>query len=191
MPEGGSYGTRTIRWGTFPRRPSTARSAWRLPRRWATGRGRAGRTGIGQLFPGDRAQHAAPVDCQGRWREYVREPRHRPQGEYVKAVAYLEAQHDMARELNIAHMQARAALGNPDRPGLAGAGQLPSVGSSPAPASPSRSPRACCWRAPGLDCSRSSASSCLNDRVCETAKWLQAALDCGNVIALLRERDSL
>jgi hypothetical protein len=35
----GTSGTRTSRWGTFPRRSRTTRSAWRLPRSWATGRG--------------------------------------------------------------------------------------------------------------------------------------------------------
>jgi tetratricopeptide (TPR) repeat protein len=60
--------------GDFPRRLRTTRSAWRLPSRWATGRGRARRTrpgGGGQgvreprvRVPGDQVPHAAPRDCQ-------------------------------------------------------------------------------------------------------------------------------
>jgi hypothetical protein len=35
---------RISRWRTFPGPSNTKRSAWRLQRRWAIGRGRAGRT---------------------------------------------------------------------------------------------------------------------------------------------------
>ena len=42
--EYGASGTRIIRLGTMRRHSSTTRSTWRLQRRWATGRGRAGRT---------------------------------------------------------------------------------------------------------------------------------------------------
>jgi hypothetical protein len=59
-------------WGTTPRRSSTKRSASRLQRRWATGRGRAGRTGISRLRIGrwglylsNRAPRAGPSDCKG------------------------------------------------------------------------------------------------------------------------------
>jgi tetratricopeptide (TPR) repeat protein len=66
---------------------STARSARRLQRRWATGRGRAGRTGTsasvsvaGGLQQGHQAPRAAPGDCKGGGRpggggHGIREPR--------------------------------------------------------------------------------------------------------------------
>jgi tetratricopeptide (TPR) repeat protein len=83
--------------------------------------------------------------------------------EYVKAVAYSEAQHALARSLQLAHVQSDAALNmgvaltlhvRAARQGLsAGADQAPGPHS------------------------HSSASACLNDRVREAAKWLQAALD--------------
>jgi len=41
----GASETRTIGWGTFPRRSRTTRSSWRWRGRWATGRGRAKLTG--------------------------------------------------------------------------------------------------------------------------------------------------
>ena len=83
--------------------------------------------------------------------------------EYVKAVAYSEAQHALALSLQLDHVQSDAALNmgvaltlhvRAARQGLsAGADQAPGPHS------------------------HSSASACLNDRVREAAKWLQAALD--------------
>jgi len=91
--------------------------------------------------------------------------------EYVKAVAYFEAQHVMAISLKLAHDQSDAALNmgvaltldvRAGRPG-------PSTGADEAPGAPSHS----------------SASACLDDRVREGAKWLQAALDGGHRFAKL------
>ena len=91
--------------------------------------------------------------------------------EYVKAVAYFEAQHALAIALNRAHVQSDAAL----KMGLALAlhvraarqGTTTGADQAPGPHSPS------------------SASACLNDRAREAAKWLQAALDGGRPFAKL------
>jgi len=91
--------------------------------------------------------------------------------ECVKAVAYFEAQHVMATSLKLAHVQSEAALNM----GVAltlrvrAAGQGPVAGAD---------------QAPGPH-SRSSASACLDDRVREAAKWLQAAFDGGRPFANL------
>jgi hypothetical protein len=91
--------------------------------------------------------------------------------EYVKAFAYLEAQHALAISLKLAHMQSNAALNmgvaltlhvRAGRQGTAtGADQAPGPHS------------------------HSSASACLNDRVRGAAKWLQTAFDGGRSIAKL------
>jgi tetratricopeptide (TPR) repeat protein len=99
--------------------------------------------------------------------------------EYVKAVAYFKAQHAIAISLKLAHVQSDAALNmgvaltlhvRAGRQGPATAGrQGPATGAD---------------QAPGPH-SHSSASACLNDRVREAAKWLQAALDGGEGFAKL------
>ena len=90
--------------------------------------------------------------------------------EYVKAVAYSEAQHGLAISLKLAHVQSDAALNM----GVAlivdvRAGRGPSTGADKAPGPPSHS----------------SASACLDDRVREAPKWLQAAFDGGRPFAKL------
>jgi hypothetical protein len=90
--------------------------------------------------------------------------------EDVKAVAYFEAQHDLAISLKLAHAQSDAALNM----GVAlifdvRAGRGPSTGADKAPGPPSHS----------------SASACLDDRVREAAKRLQAAFDGGRPFAKL------
>ena len=91
--------------------------------------------------------------------------------ECVKAVAYFEAQHVMATSLKLAHVQSEAALNM----GVAltlrvrAARQGPVAGAD---------------QTPGPH-SHSSASACLDDRVRESAKWLQAALDGGHPFANL------
>jgi tetratricopeptide (TPR) repeat protein len=91
--------------------------------------------------------------------------------EYVKAVAYFEAQHVLAISLKLAHLQSDAALNM----GVAltlhvrAGRQGPSNGADESPGPPSHS----------------SASACLNDRVREAAKWLQAASDGGHRSAKL------
>jgi len=91
--------------------------------------------------------------------------------EYVKAVAYFEAQHVMATSLKLAHVQSRAALnmGVALALGVRAARQGPVSGAD---------------QAPGPH-SHSSASACLDDRVREAAKWLQAAFDGGHAFARL------
>ena len=92
--------------------------------------------------------------------------------EYVKAVAYLEAQHVMATSLKLAHVQSEAALNM----GVAltlhvrAARQGTATGADQASPGPH---------------GQSSASACLNDRVREAAKWLQAAFDDGHAFAKL------
>ena len=85
--------------------------------------------------------------------------------ECVKAVSYFEAQHVMATSLKLAHVQSAAALNMGValtlRVRAAGQGHVAGADQAPGPHS------------------RSSASACLDDRVCEAAKWLQAALDGG------------
>jgi len=86
--------------------------------------------------------------------------------EYVKAVAYFEAQHAMATSLKLAHVQSVAALnmGAALTLGVRAARQGPFAGAD---------------QAPGPH-SHSSASAFLDDRVPEAAaKWLQAAFDGG------------
>ena len=90
--------------------------------------------------------------------------------ECVKAVSYFEAQHVMATSLKLAHVQSDAALNM----GVAlildvQAGRGPSAGADKALGPPSHS----------------SASACLDDRVREAAKWLQAAFDGGRPFAKL------
>ena len=79
-----AYGHR----GTSARPSSTTHSTWRLQRRWATGRGRAGRTGtwttrLSRLQQGHRVPHAMTGDCKGGGRpggggQGVRKPRNLP-----------------------------------------------------------------------------------------------------------------
>jgi hypothetical protein len=91
--------------------------------------------------------------------------------EYVKAVAYFEAQHGLAISLKLAHLQSDAALnmGVALTLDVRAGRQGPSTGDDEAPG-PS---------------SHSSASACLDDRVREAAKWLQAAFDGGHPFAKL------
>jgi len=91
--------------------------------------------------------------------------------EDVKAVAYFEAQHGLAISLKLAHVQSDAALNM----SVAlifdvRAGRGPSTGADKAPGPPSHS----------------SASACLDDRVREAAKWLQAVFDGGRPFANLQ-----
>jgi tetratricopeptide (TPR) repeat protein len=76
--------------------------------------------------------------------------------EFVQAVAYFEAQHVMATSLKLARVQSNAALNM----GVALTRHV-------------RAPR------------QGTASACLNDRVREAAKWLQAAVDGGRQFAKL------
>ena len=91
--------------------------------------------------------------------------------EYVKAVAYFEAQHALAISLKLAHVQSRAALNM----GVALTLHVRAAREGPACSAD---------QAPGLH-SPSSASACLDDRVREAAKWLQAAFDGGMKFAKL------
>ena len=88
--------------------------------------------------------------------------------EDVKVVAYFEAQHDLAISLKLAHAQSDAALNM----GVAlivdvRAGRGPSTGADKTLGPPSHS------------------SACLDDRVREAPKWLQAAFDGGRPFAKL------
>ena len=89
----------------------------------------------------------------------------------VQRVAYFEAQHALATSLKLAHQQSHAALNM----GVAltlhvrAARQSPATDADEAPGPPSLS----------------SASACLNDRVREAARWLQAAFDGGEGFARL------
>ena len=69
---GGAYGNDMVCWCTLARRSNTTRSTWRLPRRWATGRGRAGRTG--PLSTTHSAWRLPRRWATGRGRSRVREP---------------------------------------------------------------------------------------------------------------------
>jgi tetratricopeptide (TPR) repeat protein len=91
--------------------------------------------------------------------------------EYVKAVAYFEAQHGMATSLKLAHVKSEAApnMGVALTLGVHAARQGPVAGAD---------------QAPGPH-SHSSSSACLDDRVREAAKWLQAAFDGGRPFAKL------
>ena len=65
----GNLGTRISRRGTSARPSSTTRSAWRLQRRWATGRGRAGHTGTSATRMSRRVTSARPSSTTLRtWR---------------------------------------------------------------------------------------------------------------------------
>ena len=88
--------------------------------------------------------------------------------EYVKSVAYFEAQHGLAISLKLAHVQSDAELNMgvaliPD----VRAGRGPSTGADKTLGPPSHS------------------SACLDDRVREAPKWLQAAFDGGRPFAKL------
>ena len=85
--------------------------------------------------------------------------------ESVKAVAYFEAQHALATSLKLAHAQSDAALN------MGVALTLHVLAARQGPATDAD-------EAPGPH-GHSSASACLNDRVREAAKWLQAAFDGG------------
>jgi hypothetical protein len=91
--------------------------------------------------------------------------------EYVKAVAYFEAQHALATSMKLAHLQSHAALnmGVTLTLGVRAARQAPVAGAD---------------QAPGPH-SHSSALACSDDRVREEAKWLQAAFDGGRPFAIL------
>ena len=84
--------------------------------------------------------------------------------EYVKAVAYFEAQHALARSLKLAHLQSDAAL----KMGVALTLHVRAARESPATDTD---------EAPGP---HSHSSACLDDRVREATKWLQAAFDGGH-----------
>ena len=61
--------TRIRSWGAFPRPSSTTRSAWRVQRRWATGRGRAGHTRTWATRISRRGTSARPSSTTRRtWR---------------------------------------------------------------------------------------------------------------------------
>jgi hypothetical protein len=91
--------------------------------------------------------------------------------EYVKAVAYFEAHHALAISLKLAYVQSDAALNM----GVALALLVRAARQGTATGTD---------QAPGPH-SHSSASACLNDRVREAAKWLQAAFDGGLPFAKL------
>jgi hypothetical protein len=130
--------------GTSARPSSTSRSAWRLQRRWAIGRGKAGPRHL---------PHAL---------ERVRQSRRLPQRTTC-----------LGNIAKVAHVQAHTALNM----GVAlmlhvrAARQAPTTGADQDKASGPPS--------------HSSASACLNDRVREAAKRLQAALDGGHPFAKL------
>ena len=102
---------------------------------------------------GDRAGEGAAYGRLGTCHMHL--------NEYVKAVAYFEASHVMATSLKLAHMQSDAALnmGVALTLGVRAARQGPVAGADRA-LGPHRH-----------------SSACLDDRVREAAKWLQAALD--------------
>jgi hypothetical protein len=151
---------------TSARPSSTTRSAWRLQRRWATGRGRARRTGTSATRISRRVTSARPSsttrthhltiakevgDRAGEGAAYRNLGTcHMHLNEYVKAVAYFEAQYALAISLKLAHVQSDVALNM----GLAltlhvrAARQGPATGVD---------------QAPGPH-SHSSASACLDDR---------------------------
>jgi tetratricopeptide (TPR) repeat protein len=91
--------------------------------------------------------------------------------EYVKAVYCLKAQHALAMSLKLAHVQSHAALNM----GIALSLHVRAARQGTATGAD---------QAPGPH-SHSSASACLNDRVREAAKWLQAAFDGGHPFAKL------
>jgi hypothetical protein len=94
--------------------------------------------------------------------------------EYDKAVAYFEAQHAMAISLKLARMQSDAALNM----GVALTLHVRAARQGPTGAATGAD------QAPGPH-SPSSASACLDDRMREAAKWLQAAFDSGHIFAKL------
>ena len=91
--------------------------------------------------------------------------------EYVKAVAYFEAEHALASSLKLAHAQSEAALNMgvalTRHVRAARQGHVAGADEAPGPHS------------------RSSASACLDDRVREAVKWLQAAFNGGRPFAKL------
>jgi hypothetical protein len=91
--------------------------------------------------------------------------------DFDKEVAYFEAQHAVAISLKVAHMQFHTALnmGVAFNLHVRAARQDIATGADQAPGPPSHS----------------SALACLNDRVREAAKWLQAAFDGGHPFAKL------
>jgi tetratricopeptide (TPR) repeat protein len=101
---------------------------------------------------GDRAGEGTSFGNLGTDHMYLKE--------YVKAVAYHQACHDLATSLKLALLQSHAALniGVALALGIRAARQGPATGT------------------------HSSASACLDDRVREAAKWLQAAFDGGHVL---------
>jgi tetratricopeptide (TPR) repeat protein len=112
---------------------------------------------------GDRSGEGAAYGSLGTCHMHVTE--------YDKAVAYFEAQHALAISLKLAHMHFVAAL----HMGVALTLHVRAGRQGPATGD---------YEAPGPH-SHSSASACLNDRVREAAKWLQAALDGGHAFAKL------
>jgi len=129
---------------TMQRPSSTTRRTWRSQRRWATGRGRAWRTRTSATRIGRRVTSARPSSTTGRtWRlqrrwATGREGRahgnlstcHMHLNEYVKAVAYFEAQHVMSTSLKLAHEQSEASSAQHG---------------CPHPSRPRSSPGPCCW----------------------------------------------
>jgi tetratricopeptide (TPR) repeat protein len=112
---------------------------------------------------GDRAGEGRAYGCLGNCHMHL--------NEYVKAVAYLKAQHALAISLKLAHMQSRATLNM----GVALALHARAARQGPATGAD---------QAPGPQ-SHSSASAFVDDLVREAAKWLQAALDGGQPFASL------
>jgi len=163
-------------------RTSTTRSAWILPRR-------VDRAGEGKAYGNLGNAHESLGDfsnankCHTQWLAIAKEvgdragegraygnlgTGHMHLNEYVKSVAYFEAQHGLAISLKLAHVQSDAELNMgvaliPD----VRAGRGPSTGADKTLGPPSHS------------------SACLDDRVREAPKWLQAAFDGGRPFAKL------
>ena len=112
---------------------------------------------------GDRAGEGRAYGSLGTGHMYL--------NEYDKAVAYFIAQDVLAISLKLAHMLLDAAMdiGVALTLHVQAARQGPATGADPAPG----------------PLSHSSASACMNDRVREAAKWLQAAFDGGHEFAKL------
>jgi tetratricopeptide (TPR) repeat protein len=111
---------------------------------------------------GDRAGEGRAYGNLGTCHMYL--------NEYVKAVAFFESKHVVAISLKLAHVQSSAALNM----GVALTLHVWAARQGPAATS----------QAPGPH-RHSSASACLDDRVREAAKWLQAAFDGGRPCAKL------
>jgi tetratricopeptide (TPR) repeat protein len=105
---------------------------------------------------GDRAEEGRAHGHLGTCHMYL--------NEYVKAVAYFEAHHAMAISLKLAHKQSQAAM----KLGLVLTLQVKAASKGPATGADQAGAQ-----------SHSTALACLNDRVREAAKWLQAAFDGG------------